>query len=546
MEIIFNMKGKIGIKILLGTVILAVVLLIVTPVIIEPLVRKKVQVSLNEKFTDLNVEIEKVHISLIQSTIEFENIILASKPLKEGNNDLTGEIESVKLKGISLLKALFKKDFDIDEVIISNYTVQGKVSFPKNKKPPTISRSNIRIGKVLVDKINLMLEDSSTSKAFVVKEGILKLYNIQIEKQDTVQKFLRKFDFEAKELLSVSADSMYTFKANGMNYSDSLKTLSLNGLSILPNYKNYDFTSRHRFETDRVEGVFSNVFIYNFPVDDYFNSGKLISSYIEVGKLDMQVFRDKRKEFEHVNKPTFQDMIYNYQGALRIDSIGFMSGNIIYAEHVDKATGPGRISMNELQAKIYNITNDTIYKTENASMELKAEALLMGKGKIKVALKAKLYDKQNTFSLTGSLLDLEVKELNPMLENNAFVYATSGKIEKLNFSFTANNTKANGQLTMLYNGLDLAVKNKRTDDTTSIIERIVSIIANKKTLNSNPLPGKTVRIGIIDYERDPEKFIFNYCFKSILSGIKSSVIKNEEKTKKKTLIQKIFGKPDEK
>jgi len=41
-------------------------------------------------------------------------------------------------------------------------------------------------------------------------------------------------------------------------------------------------------------------------------------------------------------------------------------------------------------------------------------------------------------------------------------------------------------------------------------------------INENPKPGKEVRVGIIDFERDPEKFIFNYWVKSLLSGIKSS------------------------
>lgn len=541
------MKGEIALKIFIWIAVLVVVLVLVTPVIVEPLLQKKVQSALNEKYKDYIVDIDKVHLSLISSAVELKNITLASKQQHSGNKDLNGEIESVKFKGVSLLKALFKKDFDIDEVIISNYTIIGKVSFPKKAKPPTISHSNIRIGKLLVDKINLVLEDSSTSKAFSVKEGILKVYNIQIEKLDTLHGIVKQFDFEAEELLSVSTDSMYTFKASGITYSDSLNNLSLNGLSIQPNYKDYDFAARHEYETDRVEAVFSNIYLYNFPAATYFKSGNLISSYIEIGKMDLNVFRDKRKQFEHVNKPAFQEMIYNYYSAVRIDSIGLKSGNITYTEHVEKANEPGSISMNELVTRIYNVTNDTIYKTENASMEMKAEALLMGKGKITVALKAKLFDNQNTFSLNGTLSDIEAKELNPMLEKNAFVYATSGKIEKMNFSFTADNTKATGQLTMLYNGLDLAVKNKRTDDTTAIKERIMSIIANKKALNSNPVPGEEVRIGIIDYERDPEKFLFNYCFKSILSGIKSSLIKNTtEKKEKKTLIQKIFGKPDDK
>jgi hypothetical protein len=224
-------------------------------------------------------------------------------------------------------------------------------------------------------------------------------------------------------------------------------------------------------------------------------------------------------------------MIYDYPGSIRIDSIGILNGTIVYTEHAEKANEPGWVSFQEINARIYKITNDTIYKTEEAFLKLNAEALLMGKGKLSIALKGRIFDRQNAFSVNGTLSGMEVKELNPMLEKNAFVYATAGKIDAMNFSFLANNTKATGQMTLRYHGLDVAVKNKRTDDTTAIKEQFMSIIANKKLLDSNPIPGEPVRVGMIDYERDPERFLFNYSFKSILSGIKTSLVKESKKGK---------------
>jgi hypothetical protein len=102
-------------------------------------------------------------------------------------------------------------------------------------------------------------------------------------------------------------------------------------------------------------------------------------------------------------------------------------------------------------------------------------------------------------------------------------------MDGLNFQFTANNTKATGNMTLLYHDLKIAVKNKQTNDTTALKERIVSILANNMILNSNPLPRKEVRIGTIDFERDPERFVFGYVFRSILSGMKSSLLRNPEK-----------------
>ncbi len=71
----------------------------------------------------------------------------------------------------------------------------------------------------------------------------------------------------------------------------------------------------------RFEAGFSNIYVYDFLASDYFRNRSLISSYVEIGEMDMKVFRDKRKEFRHLIKPAFQDMIYNYPGILQIDSI---------------------------------------------------------------------------------------------------------------------------------------------------------------------------------------------------------------------------------
>ena len=524
------MKRKLFFKILLGIVTLVLLIKFLTTVIVEPWIGKKIQATLNEKYSDYIVKMDKVHISMITSGIELENITIYSKQEHGGDRALNGEIASIKFKGINLMKATFKNDIDISEVTISNSNIKGKIPFPEKAGPPIVSPLNIRIENILFDKIDLAIENKSTAKAYSVKDGVLKVYDLQVEKQDTLSPgIVKQFDFEAEELIMVSSDSMYSFTSSGIIYSATSNNLSVNSFSIHPNYKDYDFTARNEFETDCIEAGFRNIHVRDFSAAGYFKSGNLVSSYIEIGKIDVKAFRDKRKRFRHVNKLAFQDMIYNYPGTIHIDSIGLLSGNVTYTEHVEKASEPGRISFNEINAKIYKITNDTIYKTEKAFLKLNAEALLMGKGKMNILLKGRIFDSHNTFSLNGTLSGMEAKELNPMLEKNAFVYATSGKIDAMKFSFTANNTKATGKMKLLYRGLDIAVKNKRTDDTTAINERIISIIANIKVLNSNPYKGDAVREGLIDYERDPERFLFNYCFKSIMSGIKSSLTKNPKK-----------------
>ncbi|MDZ4823669.1 MAG: hypothetical protein SH856_09430 [Flavobacteriales bacterium] len=525
------MMGKVLIKILIGLLALLVLLKIITMVWIEPWVGKKIENSFNDGSKIYSVEIGGVDISILDRGITLKNIEVFSRA-KESDNHLTIGLSSIRLSGINL-GSLFRKDLDIREISVSRCNARGNISSAKELKPPTILPSNIRIGTMRIEEINLEVGDSGGVRTLVLKQGKLKAYDLQINKGDTLTNgILKEFDFEVEEMVSKTAVGMYSFKGTDINYSTSSKALTLKKISVLPNYTGYDFTSRFEFETDCIEVECSHITFLDFSASAYASSNILTCSYIEIGEMDMNVFRDKRKAFRHRSRPTFQQIIYNYPGMISIDSIGIESGKVYYKEHAEEANAAGHISFEEIKARIYNISNDTLYKTEKSFLELRSEALVMGRGKLNIYLKTRLFDARNTFTVQGTMTGMDASALNPIMENNGFVYATAGRMEKMNFSFVADNNKADGNMTMLYSGLDVAVKNKRTDDTTSLKERVISIIANRIILNSNPVPGEAVREGIIECESDPEKFLFNYCYKAILSGIKSSVSREAGKAAK--------------
>jgi hypothetical protein len=525
------MQKKGYLKILFGFLIIVLFLIFTTPLFIEPWLGKKIASELSEKIKNSIVAIEKVHISIFSAGIELNTITITSKPDSITTGNLNIKIDSVKIRGIHFAGILFKNQFDIREITVSGSSITGELWFPKNEAKPIISQSEIRIENIVVDHLELAVTNGLSAKAYSVKEGYLKLVGIHIEKLDTISvDNIRQINLKADQIVIVSADSMYSYKAAGIRYSAS--TLLVNSFYIQPNFSIGDFEAKHKFQTDRIKANFSTINVHDFSAAAFVKSGSLISSGIEIGEMNMDVFRDLRKKFHHKIKPPFQEMITNYPGVLTIDSITLYNGNITYTEHVEKASEAGTISFGHVKAKIYNITNDTTYLTQKGYLTLNAQGLLMGKGNLNINLKGRIFDLQNTFSVNGTLGGMDVKELNPLLEKNVFIYATSGKIKAMNFNFIANNKKARGTLNLLYHGLDIAVKNKRTNDTTALKERIISFIINTKVLDANPIPHEAARIGIIDYTRDPERFILNYCFKSILTGIKSSLVKSPEKKSK--------------
>ena len=519
------MKYK-HLKILLWTGLSLLLVIFITAVVIKHSVRNRIETILNEKNSAYTMAIKNTDISILSRGISLERIKIISNKDSSGMPDLSGEIATLEIRGVKLVKAIFRKEIIIRKITVTDSHFKGKITSSGKAGKPIFLPLNIKIDKIVFDKINLSIDTDSTAASYSVKDGNLIFYSLQAEKHDTLSTgILKSFDFSAKELALVSADSMHSYFFSDIIYSATSKLLDIDSISIKPNYNDYKFAAYYKYQKSRIEAGFNNILVHGFNPAEYIRSANIISSGVEIRKMDMKVFRDKRKEFHHQNIPVFQDILYRYPGILRIDSIALCEGNITYREYAMGANESGYLSFIGTSAKIYNITNDTIYKTETEYIRLKAEALFMGKGKVLIQLKAKLFDNNNNFSVNGNLSNMEAQELNPFLEKTAFIYATSGNITKMDFSFTADDANASGKMTFLYNGLDLTLKNKKTDEITAIRERIISILVNRKVMDSNPLPDKEIREGIIEYSRDPEKFLFSYCAKCIMSGIRSSIIK---------------------
>ena len=524
------MLKKIYLKVALGSVALMFLLFIGTIVLIEPWIGRKIEVKLNEESKDYQIGIGKVNVSLLKSGLMLENLTFTSRKEQKSGGNLSGEISSISVNGISYIKILLKKNIEIGEVTIFDSRITGTKPGTGTPGTPKISSINLTINRLFFNKVNLSLRDPSSAKSYFIKDGFLNIFDLKVAKQDTLSpSLLNHFDFEAEELRMVSPDSMYTFIANRINASETTKTLSTDSFTVHPNWVGYDFTARSEYVSDRIEAVFGPILVHNFSAAALVKSNSLISTLIEVRHLDLNVFRDNRKKSRHLIKPAFQELIYNYPGAIHIDSIALLKGTIIYTEHARQANDAGRISFTGVNAKLYTISNDPVYKKEKAYLQLKANGLVMGKGKLSVQLKAGIFAPRNTFSVSGTLSEMDVHALNPILEKNAFLSMKSGIIDGMSFGYTANDASATGEMTLRYHGLDVAVINKRTDKTSAIKERLSSFAANIILLDSNPLPGEKVRTGTIAYERDPEKSFVNYCFKSILSGIKSSLGSNAKK-----------------
>ena len=218
------MRWKLLIKISVGIIALGLLLKLTAVVILEPWIGKKFQAAANELSKEYRVNIGKVDISLLTSGLELDHITIHTREESGNQGLLKGEIPAIQFIGISLAKAIFNNEIYVWEVIISRVDVQGEISLPVKKGVPKVSSVKIRIGKILLQEINVSVRNISTAQSYSVTKGVLTIYDLHALTTDTLSfGLVSQFDLWANELLSVSPDSLYTYRISGDQLYCSVK-----------------------------------------------------------------------------------------------------------------------------------------------------------------------------------------------------------------------------------------------------------------------------------------------------------------------------------
>jgi hypothetical protein len=132
------------------------------------------------------------------------------------------------------------------------------------------------------------------------------------------------------------------------------------------------------------------------------------------------------------------------------------------------------------------------------------------------------FDRNNTHTVIVNLDSFDPKEAGDMLRHVGFVKIEDGLIESLSANYSLNSKSASGDVSVLYRDLKVSFLNKDNPEKTGLKQQFGDFIGNTFVLKSDNL-GEGARIGEISYEREVEKSIFAYWWKSLLDGIKEVI-----------------------
>lgn len=476
------------------------------------------------------LKLEKIEI--LEPGIDFriEDKIPVFFPIKDtvttaakSEKDKKRFVEAFALKEFNLVNASFhttnlakEREFNIQNLNLSF----GNLFINQQPGKDEISYEHIRLS---IGEFAGQLQKRSI-RSVQFKDFEIRIDSFQISQtRDTAIWHFADFSTQVKALDIQTADSLFhlTMQSFGLSYRE--KSIQLSELSFKPNVSNARLQRDFPYQHTQLSGTVGSLHILGLNFDSLIYKGKIFIDTIKLDKASVSLYKDKTKPFDKNKFPQYLGQVVNsMKPPLRIGQLEATQVNLVNKERNPDGT-TAAANINQAHVVVKNITN---LSTTDMLM-LKADAYLENKARFNLELNFSYQEPH--FSFNGAVHKFSLPDLNPLIEAYTPASVHKGVVDELSFSGNANHNSANGTLKFLYHELDIDVelegKAKWKSD-------VLAFGANALLPSANPasadLPPRIVKFQV---DRDLNKSFVNLTIKSILKGLKETVVMSKENRK---------------
>lgn len=329
---------------------------------------------------------------------------------------------------------------------------------------------------------------------------------------------------EARGFMKHLSDSLNTVAFDHLSISSDNQTLALDSLQLIPRYGKLEFARQHGTTINRIDLAVPNIQIESIDFSQFVESARIYARYGHISDPRLEDYLNRgipsgppvAKKLPFI---AFRDLDI----PVKMDSLRIENAYISYSEYVGDTPKAGTITFEETDAMFHNISNYPEDLDNEITTTLDVESRVMGTGLLNAHFEFPM-DTQNGFhKVEGKLHEMPMPHFNEILQHVAFIRIDNGQLDSLTFEMTLNEQKSNGTLVMNYENLSISVLDKQSIEQHGLLENLKTFLANNFVVRRQNTPESDMQAGRIDFERDETKSIFNYWWKSLLSGIKESI-----------------------
>jgi len=520
--------------------------------ILEPYIKNKIRVELNKNPKRLyEIIFDDIDLNVFTGSVKIDNLTItprdtAKVPLENGaiSGLISAQTELLQVKEFKIVEFLKTKRLIMDRIKVENIVI-NYLSNPEANPPEKNMSGNLE--QVIPDKINSIdvnyfeiltagftytLVNKPEEPLFIIDSLSVAVENIRVDSatiQQTVPLTFTHIDMNSR-YINYAPLKFYTLSTSGIQFNVQDSSLTIAQFKLIPKFSKKEFNRQIQYNTDLFSISVDSIVLKGINANELAAENAIHLNCIDIEKPDVEIYRDKRlpdAPFKH--KVLITGGLNKVNRNFVIDTVKIINGKLEYGEMSEGADKAGNVFFNLFNITAYNITNDSVTIENKSNLEMDFTGKLMGQSDLNVHLVFFLERNDEYFTASGTLAPIAAAEFNPMVEGLMPVTITSGNVKQAKFDFSATDDVSDGELTLIYENLKVDVsKLNDTDKKSGGLSAGANLL-----INGNNLPGDNKYTkGRIHFDRRKDKFIINYLWNSVKTGIISIVAPVANKNKK--------------
>lgn len=317
-------------------------------------------------------------------------------------------------------------------------------------------------------------------------------------------------------------DKTISAGAAGFAWDPHDQQLSLRQVSILPNASRETTFTRAKWQRDYITLQGNALSIAGIRYDPHTGDSSVSVRKIILDGITLTASRDKRIPFRHGTEKLMPTKLINaIPFPIRIDSLWVQHSKVTYDECSAATQKWSSVPIEDIDGRIVQLSNRN---NQQDTLSLIASGKIFD-GRIRRFYYKESYgDSLSGFSARAYLSAIDLTRLSEVSIPAANVSVTGGRADTLYSSWQGNKYASYGTMNFYYAKLKIKVLNKKDSAKRGFLPTLETGAANLI------LPNHRQRTTAIFFERDREKFVFNYWVKSQLSGILTTLGLKSDRT----------------
>ena len=461
------------------------------------------------------------------------NLFSRSVSIKEVHitDSIPGErnafIPELQVKGISFFNLLFNKKYKAGKIRLLN----PEITYIDHKDTATVTKASKSEFQLFVNKTEitnakvLVLQADSLKHDTIMYQTMgMDVWDLSLGKESSGTFQYKDFGI-SRIALSVEQGvyylpvEYYRLQTDKVHYDSKDSLFTIEKLQILTNFSRYGIGEYAKTQRDWLHITLDGIELNQIDAPRYLKDTTLKLNTFKIAYLDVVTFKDRRLPFpEKPNSKLPMAMIDDFPFKLHCDSLEILDGHIEYSERAPKSSKEGRITFEGLTAHAENLSNTPEFIFGKTTMH--ASARVLGKTKLDADFVFPNIKYPEPYKTSGYLNPVAISHFNSIIVQATGADIKSGQLKNLWFNFSYNNDISTGSMIFEYEDLQVDMIDREEMEK----KAVTSFLVNALAVNHNNIRGdKKFKEGKIEFERDKRKAIFNYWWKSLMSGFVDTI-----------------------